>query len=204
MVMSGPVEGLNLIGGRPSLDFTNTEGGERNGPPERLASYEDLVAWSLKAGVLDDVAASRLAARAARRPEDARGVLRRGVTLREALFRIVTAATSGLAPAKQDVEILDRELRQAMAHRRLAPTGEGGFAWAFEDSDALDRPLWTIVLDAAELLSSESLSRVKECHGDTCRWLFLDESKNRSRRWCDMGDCGNRAKARRYRRRHGG
>jgi predicted RNA-binding Zn ribbon-like protein len=203
MVITESMKGLNLIGGRPSLDFTNTEGGERNGPPERIASYGDLLAWSVKAGVLSQTRASRLATAARERSAEAEKVYGRAVALRESLYRILSGAISGTGAQAGDLDLLDRELGPAMAHRRLVPAGGAGFEWRFEDVDALDRPLWTIVHDAADLLSSSSLGRVKECGGETCTWLFLDESRNRSRRWCDMGDCGNRAKARRYRRRHG-
>jgi predicted RNA-binding Zn ribbon-like protein len=61
--------------------------------------------------------------------------------------------------------------------------------------------LWPVVRSAAELLTSDELGRVRECAADNCAWLFLDRSKNRSRRWCDMAVCGNRDKVRRFRQR---
>jgi len=64
--------------------------------------------------------------------------------------------------------------------------------------DDLERPLWEIAHSAADLLTSGDQERVKECASTTCEWVFLDKSRNRSRRWCDMSDCGNRAKARRF------
>lgn len=195
------LEDLSLVGGRPSLDFVNTEGGERNGPPERLASFDDLVAWSLHAGVRDEDEAGRLEELGRKRPGEASRVFDRAIELRESLYRIFLAAISGESPGRRDLEVLDRELAEAQAHLRVVP-GEGRFVWRFVDGDdRLDRLLWEIVDDAADLLSSDDLERVKECHGRSCTWLFLDESRNRSRRWCDMGDCGNRAKARRYYRR---
>jgi predicted RNA-binding Zn ribbon-like protein len=56
-----------------------------------------------------------------------------------------------------------------------------------------------VARSAAELLQSEELGRVRRCDGEDCRWLFLDTSRSRNRRWCDMADCGNTAKVRRYR-----
>lgn len=201
MVSLDSLEDLELIGGRPSLDFTNTEGGERNGPPERLESYHDLVAWSLYAGVVDEPGAGRLEDLARERPREAARVFGRAIELREALYRIFVAIVSGASPAEPDLDVLDRELAEALTHLRVVPAGER-FAWRFVEGDErLDRMLWTIVDDAADLLSSDTLERVKECGGDSCAWLFYDESRNRSRRWCDMGDCGNRAKVRRYYRR---
>jgi len=201
MVSIDSLEDLNLVGGRPSLDFVNTEGGERNGPPERLDSYDDLVAWSLHAGVMGEGETDRLEELGRERPREASRVFDRAIELRESLYRIYLATISGETPGRGDLEVLDRELAEAQAHLRVVPA-EGRFAWRFHDGgDRLDRVLWEIVDDAADLLSSDDLDRVKECRGRSCTWLFLDESRNRSRRWCDMGDCGNRAKARRYYRR---
>ncbi|WP_246485921.1 CGNR zinc finger domain-containing protein [Kribbella qitaiheensis] len=55
-----------------------------------------------------------------------------------------------------------------------------------------------LVLSAARLLEREDLTRLRECQDDDCGWLFLDQSKNKSRRWCSSGDCGNRARAKRH------
>jgi len=201
MVSVDSLEDLSLVGGRPSLDFVNTEGGERNGPPERLVSFDDLVAWSFHAGMADEEEADRLEELGRERPREASRVFDRAIELRESLYRIYLATISGETPGSGDLEVFDRELAQAQAHLRVVPA-EGRFVWRFHDGgDRLDRVLWEIVDDAADLLSSDDLQRVKECRGRSCAWLFLDESRNRSRRWCDMGDCGNRAKARRYYRR---
>lgn len=192
---------LSLVGGRPSLDFVNTEGGERNGPPERLADYADLARWSAHASVVDADEAERLLREAETHPTRAARVHGRAIELREALFRILAAMAAGGGPAQEDRAILDRELAEALAHRKLVPV-DGRFAWEIAGGeDRLERILWFLVDDAADLLSSELLDRVKECGGPDCRWLFLDESRNRSRRWCEMRECGNRAKQRRYHRR---
>lgn len=198
------MEDLSLVGGRTALDFANSEGAERNGPPERIGSYGDLVAWSLRAGVIDAELGARLGEAACARPGEADRVFGRAIVLREALYRIFAALAAGRTAAEADRDVLDRELAEALPRRRLVPA-RGRFQWRFDTrGDPLDVPLWHVVEDAADLLSSDALDRVKECRGERCTWLFLDESRNRSRRWCDMGECGNRAKARRYRRRHGG
>jgi predicted RNA-binding Zn ribbon-like protein len=206
------LEDLSLVGGRPALDFVNTEGGNRNGPPERLGSYADLVAWSAYAGVVDEAVAKRLRAAGARAPGKAAAVFARAVDLREALYRIFGAVMDGAPVADEDRGVLDSELTAALGHRHLEPDSTGGasvpaWVWRFDEGDDaahLALPLWLLVTDAADLLGSDRLDRVKECGGEDCTWLFLDESRNHSRRWCEMGECGNRAKARRYRRRHGG
>jgi predicted RNA-binding Zn ribbon-like protein len=88
-----------------------------------------------------------------------------------------------------------------MPHHRLTAV-QTEFVWQWdEDATDLDRVLWPIAQSAAELLTSPELARVRECAKEHCNWLFVDRSKNRSRRWCDMQECGNVAKVRRYRSR---
>ena len=98
--------------------------------------------------------------------------------------------------APKDRAILDTELGLSLAHQRLVPV-DGAWIWEFV-GDGADAMLWRLAADASDLLTSPDIDRVRECSGDTCSWLFLDKSRNRSRRWCDMADCGNRSKARRY------
>jgi predicted RNA-binding Zn ribbon-like protein len=131
-------------------------------------------------------------------------VFARALRLREAIFRIFVAVIADASPAAADLERLNDELALALPHLRIVPD-EHGFDYRFDAADgALDRPLWPVARSASELLATGDLGRVKRCTSDECDWLFVDLSKNRSRRWCDMRDCGNRAKARRYYRRQQG
>src|SRR5581483_5720104 len=96
------------------------------------------------------------------------------------------------------VEAINAALADALPHLRVAPRG-GGFAWELlPDGGSLVAPLRPIARSAGELMTADALARVRECDGASCTWLFLDESRNRSRRWCSMESCGNRAKARRH------
>jgi predicted RNA-binding Zn ribbon-like protein len=92
---------------------------------------------------------------------------------------------------------INAELATAGTHLRVVES-DGGFGWGWEDGDALDRVLWPVARAAAELLVAGDLSRIGQCAGEECQWLYVDTSRNHSRRWCDMNDCGNRAKARRH------
>ncbi|HKY60206.1 MAG TPA: ABATE domain-containing protein [Gemmatimonadota bacterium] len=195
------LSGLSLIGGRSSLDFVNTEGGQRSTSPDRIQDYGDLARWGAYAGVIGEDEAARLLEHAAADPAEARRVHARAIEFREALFRILDAIGSGETTQETDREILDREVAAALAHQRLVPH-DGHFDWEIARDEGLDRILWLLAADAADLLASEQLGRVKKCSGDHCEWVFVDESRNRSRRWCEMSDCGNRAKQRRYQRRH--
>ena len=190
---------LKLLGGRLSLDFVNTADWHASDHPvEFLTSYSDLVAWSQHVGILTEHQAQRLLQKAARRPGDASAVLERAIALREAIYRIFSAISRGRPPQAADLATFNVELSEALAQSRIVSKAEG-FTWDWADAEeALDRMLWPVAHDAAGLLTSEELDRVGQCADDRCGWLFLDTSRNRSRRWCSMEDCGNRAKARRH------
>ena len=190
---------LSLRGGRLCLDFANTaDWHASNLPVEHLTSYAELVAWGLHVGTLTKRQGQRLLAEATDRPLAATAVLERAIVLRDAVYRLFSAVSRGLEPQAADLAVLNAELSKTLGHSRLVPTGEG-FAWDWSGGeDALDRMLWPVVHDAADLLTSRELDRVGQCADDRCGWLFLDTSRNRSRRWCSMEDCGNRAKARRH------
>lgn len=199
-----PVEELELIGGEACLDFANTLGGTREAPSERLHGYGDLVRWAAHAGAIPKAEVQPLLAAADARSPEADAVFARALRLRESIFRIFVAVIAETNPAEEDLQRLNDELALALPHLRIVPH-EHGFDYRFDAADgALDRPLWPIARSASELLATGDLGRVKRCTSDDCDWLFVDLSKNRSRRWCDMRDCGNRAKARRYYRRQRG
>jgi predicted RNA-binding Zn ribbon-like protein len=193
---------LKLLGGRLSLDFANTADWHATGHPiEFLTSYSELVAWSRHVSVLTESEAQHLLEEAVRRPAEASAVLARTIALREAVYRLFSAISHGLSPQADDLSTFNAELSTGLAQSRIVLTAEG-FVWDWlGDQDALDQMLWPVVHDAAELLTSEKLHRVGQCVDDRCGWLFLDLSRNRSRRWCSMEACGNRAKARRHYRR---
>lgn len=188
-----------MVGGRLCLDFANTVHSYDNDEPrDELKSYADLVSWSRQAGVLTDREARRLLREAAEHPVKANAALERGKQLRNATFRIFAAIAGEDAPARDDLATLNAALAEAMKRSRVVATSNG-FDWGWaEDVYGLDQMLWPVARSAADLLTSDELDRTRECGGDICTWLFMDTSKNRSRRWCDMKGCGNRAKSRRH------
>ncbi len=198
-----PAYKFQFVGGNLCLDYCNTVGGKRGLiAREHLNSYGDFVAWSRQAGLVDRVGAATLAAKADQQPSAAAEVLERAVELREAIYRIFAAVAERKAPAPVDIALLNSELARGLGRLQVARTGrhcDFDWRWAAEP-EALEYPLGPVAHSAADLLTSEeSRSHVRHCEGDTCGWLFIDASKNHSRRWCDMRDCGNRAKVRRFR-----
>jgi predicted RNA-binding Zn ribbon-like protein len=183
---------LDRCGGDLALDFANTLGGLREGPwdDEWLHGYEDLADWARHAGALAPSDAAALRRRAAAQPRAAAAAYARAIALREQIHRVMAAVAAGDAPAAADLDALRAAHAGAVAHAALAIRGDRAeFTWS---GDALDRPLWPVALSAVDLLRSDRLARLKQCRN--CRWLFLDASKNASRRWCSMAHCGTGAK----------
>ena len=181
------------------LDFINTISWRTSDhPQDSLTSYSDLVKWGWQAGVITEREARQLLREGASRPKEANTVFARAVQMRGAIYRIFSALAADRRPETADLDLLNDALSQALSRLRVKSRTEG-FTWSWADTDGtLDRVLWPVARSAAELLVSDELSRVRECAGEGCGWLFVDVSRNRLRRWCDMKSCGNRAKARRY------
>lgn len=193
---------FELCGGCLCLDFVNTLDERRQpSPKERLRTYADLVDWSVQAGAIGSGERKGLLDRARRSPGRARATLGKAHRFREALFATFSCVISGRPAPSGARKQLDLALQEAFARPVLLPMGSGYQLRWQTDPVALSRMLQPVVRSAAELLSSEELSRVRVCASDTCAWLFLDETRNKSRKWCDMTVCGNRAKARRFYRR---
>jgi predicted RNA-binding Zn ribbon-like protein len=193
---------FEFVGGSVALDFANTLGGMHTAPThEHLLAYDDLVEFARSAATLSRPVARRLTEEAAGQPARSAAVLRRAISLREAIWRVFDAfAKNGRADAADFATIQGEELA-ALKHARFAQSGSD-VAYQWSEELSLDRPLWDIARAAGELLRSKAdLARVRECGSATCEWLFIDRSRNHSRRWCDMNDCGNVAKVRRFRAR---
>src|SRR5262249_9015166 len=212
---------FKFIGGDTGLDFVNTVGGwvsnsnklragyrRRGSGDERdrivrdkLTDYVDLVMWSKRAGLLTEKESRLLLKASKHRLHAAEAVFRRALKLRTVMYRLFWSSINNVSPLPGDIERLNQEVLVARSHEKLIRS-RSRFGWSWHAKDpALDRMLWPLAIHAVELLTSANLSRVRQCGGVECGWLFLDTSRNRSRHWCDMKDCGNLAKVRRFRSR---
>ncbi len=186
-----------FVGGHPALDFTNTVGGSTTERVERWCAYDDVVGWSLAAGVVDGAEAEALTARAAADPEAAEAALEAVRAQREALHRWLAAAVAGGAGDDADRARVAEDVAGAHRAARPAPDPTRGPAWLVTVDDAgLALPARRLALATAALLAGEDRRRIGLC--GRCSWLFLDPSPSRRRRWCSMATCGNRAKAARH------
>jgi predicted RNA-binding Zn ribbon-like protein len=168
-----------------------------------MDSYDDFTIWCARLGVISERQASSLRA-AGRRDERAAGrALERVREVRdELLYPIFRSLADGKRPRAALLERLREEERAALADAQLAPYGAGSsgrteaLEWTFPPPRELTDPLRLIVHAAVALLTDGPLDRVKTC--GNCRWLFLDQSRNHSRRWCSMDECGVQMKHARF------
>ncbi len=181
------------------LEFANTLAWRGSAPSESLHGLPDLVQWCASSGGLLAGAIEGGGAWAERHPAEASSIFRGAIALREATYRIFHAVAGGNAPADGDLSELNRALKETPARSALQRI-DGGFGWRIEGirRATVAALLAPVLWSAGDLLTGPQLVRVRECANDKCLWLFLDESKNGTRRWCSMSACGNRAKAHRH------
>ena len=196
-------ETFRCPGGALCLDFCNSGQGIKDSRQEEwIATFADLMDWLEAAGAMSKSQAAKLRAAGARSPQAAQQSWARAIEFREALARVLLARTEGRAAASDDLRVIDAHYARTAPFARLASTPEG-FAWSLDAAgSALDAALRPIVESAVGLLTSSKLARLRRCGSSTCYWLFLDETKNCSRRWCEMASCGNLMKVRRHRAKH--
>ncbi len=185
------------------LEFTNTLSWDPNDPVagERFGSYQQLLEWSLDRGLVSRKIHGLLTDRAAQRPDEAAAMCRKAIELRAAIYAIfISYIEDDVTPSAESVAVFDAALAVLPLRIILSKTGaDWDWTASGDDFSALISP---VVWSAASLLTSPNLAMLRRCAGDRCGWLFVDESRRHNRKWCDMRDCGNRAKARRHYYKH--
>jgi predicted RNA-binding Zn ribbon-like protein len=181
------------------LDFVNTRSWRgRETPGEELHGLDDVLAWARGAGGVDVEIAQSFQDWWRARPREASAAFTEAVALREALFRLFESVSSGQAPDPAALDVLNAALGSAAPRSRVAPRADA-LVWSVDGlvpgmAALLSPVLWS----ASDLLAGTRRRRVRLCANPQCRWVFLDDSKSGTRRWCSMASCGNRAKAHRH------
>ena len=201
---------FDLCGGHPLLDFVNSldKRFDRDGPVELLGDYADLLRFTAQTRLLE-VRHGQLLAKSVSAGAAA-GALRSARELREALAAVLYGNLDGRPPPASALRALERHFHAADRHRELhwrppaaGTPGGTGVTWQWGRlASSAELPVWILSQAASQLLMSDAMERVRPCGAESCRWLFLDTSKNHTRRWCNMKVCGNRMKARRFQQAH--
>jgi predicted RNA-binding Zn ribbon-like protein len=180
------------------LEFADTRfwrGTDR--PTETLNAPGDLLAWCGANGALDPASARAIEAQWKQAPARATSVFAEALALRETLFGIFSATARGTAPRVDDLAVFNTTLDRAPQRTKLRRM-DAGYAWQIAQPRAASGILAAVLWSGGDLLAEPGRLRVRQCANPRCQWLFLDDSKSGTRRWCSMSACGNRAKAHRH------
>ena len=184
---------LHLVGGNLALNFANTESG-RNGPQHlnHIQSAADIVIWARHAKVIDEAVAIT---------ESDSHLFTEGQDLRQAIYEVSSALAAGKIPSPKLTQSLAKAHGRTLQSATLTAR-DGKYLWTWERAEeSADVILGPIAQAAVNLLTTHDHTRIKQCQGKHCGWLFYDSTKNNSRRWCDMSVCGNRSKIKALRKR---
>lgn len=190
---------LSLVGGNLALDFANTESGRgADSHQNHLRDANTVLDWLSHAKAIGAEAEQRLRSEVDRRPDLAAELIAWALSLRAAIHGVGAAIGHGRAPSPASLASLAEHYTRAISRAALASDG-GPCRWRWSVDDApVEAALGPVALTAVELFTAGDFSRIKECGGHACGWLFYDVSKNNRRRWCEMEVCGNRAKQKRF------
>jgi len=197
-----PEPAFQLVAGHPVLDLVNTLDWRfrDNGAEELLSSYDDLLRFAAQSGLLTSKQIRGIVRNSSE--SEAADALVSCRELREAAAEIFYAAVDDRTPAASQIKIVERCFKEAHERQRLAWSGTR-LVWEWPGSECgADLPVWMLAVSAARLMLSDDMRLIRACEKPDCRWLFVDTSKNHTRRWCDMKICGNRMKARRFKAQH--
>jgi predicted RNA-binding Zn ribbon-like protein len=199
------INAIRLVGGVSVLDYLNTCDGRRPGTSlkavvDKLSNLEEIVHWFLHAGLIGEAEHARCVALVQQSSWHSLTAFRQLIGFRESLYRLFLPVALGEAVESGELAALNEVMVSTASQRVLVPTAVG-FAWSWRSCETLDGMtagfMGRIAVQAASLLTSPELARLKLCALSDCDWLFMDTSKNGSRRWCQMNVCGAKEKARR-------
>ena len=181
-----------------SFDFVNTLAWRGSIPDESLHSIGDLLDWIVSSNAMTERVAGELRNWFAAHPAESDIVFSAACEIREVIYRLLRSVALGSPLAREDLRLLNGALGDA-GSRQLLDHTDHGLGWRIEAKPTAAGILAPVLWSAADILASgESALRVRQCANARCLWLFCDDSKNGTRRWCSMQACGNRAKAHRH------
>ncbi|MGE0749921.1 MAG: CGNR zinc finger domain-containing protein [Variibacter sp.] len=167
-------------------------------PSESLTGWDELMAWLEKSAGIGASALHETTAWLHAHPKKADTLFADMIGMRETIFRVFSAFATEEAPRDKDFAALSAALAEAPQRHALV-RANGRYAWRLERlKPAMPDLLAPVLWSAGDLILNAGQRRIRRCANEKCLWLFFDESKSGTRRWCDMSACGNRAKAKRH------
>ena len=188
-----------------ALDFLNSVCAPSGEEIDWLEDGIALVSWMVGAGVFQPAEGEEVLATLT--PSELDTAAAKARELREAFRRVTDSLSSndGSVVTSDDLAFLNRWLSIPLAGAPFVSDSENGFIRATLNVPQTGDQLVRLLADhIADFLSETDLAQLRQCEGPTCPLYFRDTSKNRSRRWCSMAVCGNRAKAARFRKQKSG
>jgi predicted RNA-binding Zn ribbon-like protein len=190
------IETLQLDGGCLCFDFVNTVNERPVFKHDYLSSYAELLTWCQKANALPSTRIDTLEMHALDNKIDAQLALDKAKIVREALYTVFNAIQNKREVPATALNKVNLALNESFSNLGLMIKDDKlELDWK-TTAISLDEPLWHIMKSCFDIWTTESTDRMKHC--DRCGWLFLDKSKNKKRKWCNMQVCGSHDKALRY------
>jgi len=174
---------FTFVSGNLALDFAGTVLHRATAPEDLLTSPPVLGEWAAAAGLVDSP------------PGVSQAEFARALAVREAVYRLALASVTGGRRGQDDIDVLNAAAAGAPVTAVLTPAG-------VQRTGTAEAVVATIARAAVTVLGGPDAARIRECGDPPCTRLFVDTSRARSRRWCDMAGCGNRAKVSGFRARN--
>jgi len=172
-----------FVGNNLAIDFVNTQIIDRGEVIELLNDSQDLLNWANAAELSLD------------KGNNKKQLFRESLELREALKQVFTAILDTRGIPSNALNMVNQHLLNHVIKQELKKV-KGKFELrSIYKNLSIERLLGLIAFEAAELLQSNQLVKLKRCANPKCILLFVDTSKSGRRRWCSMEVCGNRSKA---------
>ena len=181
------------------LNYANTlswRGSDK--PVEKLHGLADILRWTEQSDLVRPAATHPLRRWSRTHPAAAAELFAQAIAIREVVFRIFSAMALGASVPRKDFAVLRAALANTPARNQLARSGERCGWWVAPRQPSVAGVLAPVLWSAGDLMLNAPCRPIRRCANAQCLWLFIDQSKNSTRRWCDMNSCGNRAKARRH------
>jgi predicted RNA-binding Zn ribbon-like protein len=199
---TGTAKSIRLISGARVLDFINTTNGRRPGTAlkiieERLTSFQFFFEWALHAALISDQEFDACRPMVFESSMAYQPDLDTIIAFRECLYEVFHPLSLQRAAPDDALQQINQMFQQGVAWRVLQSV-DGKPAWAWKPCTTAQEltamVLGRLAIDATQLLVSGDLHALRSCSSTDCDWVFLDMSKNKQRKWCQMSVCGSREK----------